>query len=398
MSLTWKDWFFRQDLQIINKRVNLVRTPAMGAYTSVDGVEYLDFQSNDYLGLSRAPQLINALIDATQIYGVGSTGAIPLGGYTNEHEQLKQEIALWLGYDKCLLFASGYQMNVSLFSALSNHDVTIWLDRNCHASHIDGVLLSRAKFKRFDADNVNDIYQEIVDSTKLQLIVTEATYSMNGTNNNLLAIMDVKNQFPERVLLIVDDAHGVACLGATGAGTVEQLMGKKINYDILLATFGKALGSHGGFLCANQQITDYLQHTVRSQIFSTSLPPAIVAASRAAVNLMSTELACQLRLDLQQKTSYFKQAIANTKLELYNKSSNISPIQLIICKNEQQLENIYHYLFNNNILVGKIKYPTVPQNTPRLRISINIKQNYADLDYLIKHLSIAFERYQGYDA
>lgn len=389
MLNSWDNFIYKQTLQINNRRALLLRMPLMNGWTLVENKSYLDFQNNDYLGLSHHHQLIANLQTAADNYGVGSTGAPTLGGYTQEHQRLTQELAQWLNYQQCLIFNSGYQMNVSIFSALTDMNTQIWLDRNCHASHIDGVLLSKAKFTRFDSHNICEMRQKIQSSDKRQLIISEGCYSMDGSNSGLLELIKLKKLMPDKILLIIDDAHGLATLGNDGRGSLEQLVGNHQYCDILLGTFGKAFGSHGGFLCTTQLIADYLRHTVRSQIFSTSLPPAIIAASRAALQIIRGSLGKQLRAKLKHNVEYFKACAANQGLNLYSAQQNNSPIQLITFNDSQSMEIVYNKLFNNNILVGKIKHPTVPKNSPRIRISLSTNHSETNIELLIRQLATA---------
>lgn len=389
MLNSWDNFLHQQTTQISNRRALLVRKPLMNGWTLIEQEKYLDFQNNDYLGLSHHHQLISRLQTAADSYGVGSSGAPTLGGYTQEHQSLCAELAQWLNYPQCLIFNSGYQMNVSIFSALADMNTQIWLDRNCHASHIDGVLLSKAKFTRFDSHNICEMQQKIQSSAKRQLIISEGCYSMDGSNSGLLELIKLKKLMPDKILLIIDDAHGLATLGNDGRGSLEQLVGNHQYCDILLGTFGKAFGSHGGFLCTTREIADYLRHTVRSQIFSTSLPPAIVATSRAALQIIRSPLGNELRTKLKHNIDYFKACAADYGLTLYRQQQNNSPIQLITFNDTQDVETSYNQLFKNNILVGKIKYPTVPQNSPRIRISLSTNHSEADIQLLIRQLVTA---------
>ncbi|HMT03379.1 MAG TPA: aminotransferase class I/II-fold pyridoxal phosphate-dependent enzyme, partial [Burkholderiales bacterium] len=224
---------------------------------------YCNFVSNDYLSLACHSNLIEGLNIGASKFGVGSTGAITLSGYTELHHQLSTSIAKWLGFEKCLIFSNGYQLNVGVFSALTNSNSIIWFDKRCHASHIDGILLSKSKFISFIPEDLPKISTKIASQKdKLHIILTEGTFSMDGTCTYLEQVLQLKKCYPDNILLIIDDAHGIATLNSEGKGTLEPL---EINLvDILIGTFGKSFGTQGGFLVSNSNIADYLSQTVRS--------------------------------------------------------------------------------------------------------------------------------------
>ncbi|MDD3267061.1 MAG: pyridoxal phosphate-dependent aminotransferase family protein [Burkholderiales bacterium] len=383
---TWKQFIQIKNQQILNKRERLIRNSSCGNQIKIANSLFYNYQSNDYLGLSSHSLVKNSTIDTIHEYGIGSTGAPTLGGYTDIHDDLQKKLACWLSYESSLLFSSGYQMNVSLFTQLVNENVYVWLDKNCHASHIDGALFSRAKFTRFNIENINQIREKVISNDLLHLIITEGVYSMDGINKDLPSLFALKKEFPERILLIVDDAHGIGCLGDNGYGTIELLKLDFKDCDILLGTFGKAFGSHGGFLCTNHSIAKYLRYSVRSQIFSTNLPPSVVSASSKSLEIIQSAECGQLRNKLQQNIKYFKMLTAQYELNIFHRDSNNSPIQLILLDSTDKVAKVYQSLYEDSILIGKIIYPTVPLNTPRLRISLSAYHSESDIELLVKSI------------
>lgn len=384
---TWTKLITNLNNQLSNKRTRLIRTSSNNRQVLINKDYYFNYQSNDYLGLSTHNSIINSVKESINQYGIGSTGAPSLSGYTEEHILLQNELANWLGFEQALLFASGYQMNSSLFKELVNSNVCVWMDKNCHASHIDGVLLSRARFKRFDNTEILQIKEYIQKNNDvLHLIITEGTYSMDGLNHTIPSLIELKHQFSDKILLVIDDAHGIGCMGNNGYGSLEALELKLKHIDILLGTFGKTFGSHGGFLCANKVITEYLQNSVRSQIFSTNIPPMIARSNRQALTILNSQEGIALRTKLIDNINYFKSYAKSCNLEVYNIEHNNSPIQLISCNSIEQVTNIYNSLYKNKILVGKIIYPTVPLNSPRIRISLNTHHTFDDINRLINQI------------
>ena len=387
----WQDYISRRYESLPILRSRLSRAGGNSRELTTHDKKYLNFFSNDYLGLATNPEIIEAFTKATKVYGVGSMGAATLGGYTKEHYLLSNEIASWLGFDRCLLFGSGFQLNVGIYSQLVDSNINIWLDKNSHASHIDGILLSKARFSTFSDENIDATITKIQNQPeKLHLILSEGSFSMDGTCKYLHKLIDLKNSCDNNVLLIIDDAHGVGALGANGFGTLEQLGLPISAIDLYIGTFGKAFGTHGGFVCGNNLLIEYLQQSVRSQIYSTYLPPSIAAATRKSLQVIKATEGAILRENLSTNISFFSKLTLEAGLKdanSHNMAPNNSPIQLLIYNNHEQLEQDYRTLGEHNILVGKIKYPTVPKDKPRLRVSLNALHHKTDIEHLISHLS-----------
>lgn len=284
--MVWPEIINNKHANLPLKRIRQSRSNNKGRLLqfSIQKQEYLNFISNDYLGLSYHLALKNAIISGTENYGAGSTGAASLSGYSQEQELLSQELANWLKCEACLICNSGYTLNWGLYQPLVTSQVTAWLDENCHASHIDGILFSRAKFRQFGKHSINDIQMAINnDVNRLHLIVSEGIFSMDGSSTHLDKLIQLRKKFPDQVLLILDDAHGLGTTGVNAWGQLGMLGHSPNDVDLLIGTLGKTFGSHGAFIAGKETIINYLQQSIRSQIYTTSLPPAIHAASRAAL-------------------------------------------------------------------------------------------------------------------
>ena len=378
---SWDNWFNNQYNKIGQARIKRIRTEYNSKLFVSNSGSQLNLISNDYLGLTNHPQLRNALNQASNTFGVGSTGAPTLSGYTTEHEKLSTSMANWLGYDKCLLFNSGYQLNIGLYSQLVDKNTIIWLDKNCHASHIDGVLLSGSKFNTFTTYTVDITIAKIKQLPQLRhIIITEGSFSMDGTCTYLTKLLDLKRESPDNILLIIDDAHGIGTLGNNGLGTLEQLNITYQNVDLLIGTFSKAFASHGGFICGSGFIINYLSQTVRSQLFSTYLPACIAAASNASLEIIISNEGEQLRQRLTANISQFQVVSKKYMLPVANLPHNISPIQVLKFDNEDQVRDLSQQLLNYGVLVGNIFYPTVKKSEPRIRISLTSSLTNADIE------------------
>jgi 8-amino-7-oxononanoate synthase len=386
--VNWDNFIAKQIAKLPRLRNRIAKIGGNSRYLLTNSQQFRNFVSNDYLGLSSEPAIIDAFHNACKIYGLGSSGAPSLSGYSEEHQLLSEEIARWLEYERCLLFSSGYQLNISIFSQLIDKNTYIWLDKNCHASHIDGVLMAKAKFSRFSVHDIQDMSNKIKEQTNLlHIIISEGSFSMDGTCYYLEELIKLKQAMPANVLLVIDDAHGIGALGAKGYGTLEQLGLDLKAVDLIIGTFGKAFGTHGGFVCGSSAIIEYLEQSVRSQIFSTNLPPAMAAATRCALAIINSPHGLCLRAKLIKNIQYFQQLIDEMGLKLYNRNLNQSPIQLIVSDNQETVIRTHQNLLNHRLLVGKILYPTVPKTAPRLRISLNKSHQKSDIEQLIESLT-----------
>jgi 8-amino-7-oxononanoate synthase len=387
----WNDFIAQKTAQLPNRRVWRAKSCADSRYLYHDNQRWLNFTSNDYLNLNSHPALRDALLASSQRYGTGSTGAPTLSGYSKEHQLLSANLASWLGFEECLLFNSGYQLNVGIFASLVTGETQIWLAKNSHASHIDGVLLAKARFTTFQSEQISQIITRIESRLEQRhLILCEGTFSMDGTCSYLAQLIALKQRYPAQILLIIDDAHGVGAQGENGHGTLEQQGLHLSAVDLFIGTLGKTFASHGGFILGSRNMIDYLRHSVRSQIFSTMLPAPLAAVSNASLELIQSPRGQQLRRKLAHNITYFKDIASEYGLEIYNKSSNYSPIQLILTREVAMLSQIHTQLLDHQILLARIAYPTVAKNRPRLRISLTAAHTEDDIYRLVKQTVEAF--------
>lgn len=384
----WAEFIHHKHTAIPTQRIWRAKTAHAARELICGQQQFLNFVSNDYLGLNGNQHLNEALVRAVKIYGAASTGAPSLSGYSVEHEQLSHNLAAWLGYQDCLLFNSGYQLNLGLFSQLCDQQAHVWLAKNCHASHIDGILLAKARFTSFSPTQIKSMTQTIAENLQQRhLIISEGTFSMDGSYPALSELIQLKQAYPAQILLIIDDAHGVGALGENGYGSLEQQQLNHRVIDLYIATLGKAFASHGGFIAGNQNIISYLRQSVRSQIFSTMLPAPQAAVSNASLSLIRSALGKNLRQQLANNIAYFKTCANHANLKLHAPDLNLSAIQLIMLNDLAELNSQHSTLLAHNILVGKIAYPTVAKSQPRLRISLSAAHTRNDIENLVAHLT-----------
>ena len=250
-----------------------------------DGREYVDFSSNDYLGLSSHPALVAAAREALDRYGVGSGASRLMSGDLAIHHELEDGVAVFKGSEAALVFNSGYQANTGILPALFGRRDAVFADQLCHASQLDGALLSRAKLLRFrhnDPEHLDRMLVKHRGAFERALVMTESVFSMDGDLAPLAALLAVCRR--HRCLLMVDEAHATGVFGPQGRGCVEA-EGLAGQVDLVMGTFSKALGGFGAYLAASRTVIDYLVNTARSFIYSTALPPPVIAADLAALRL-----------------------------------------------------------------------------------------------------------------
>lgn len=345
-------------------------------FLTFDHKKYINFSSNDYLGLANAPEVIKANNDTAQSYGVGSGGSSLVTGHSARHDYLESLICELTNMESCLLFTSGFSANSGVISTLLNKDDLLIQDKLNHASLIDAGIHSNANMKRFihnDMARLSALLDKSADVNN-RLIVTEGVFSMDGDTGNLRGITELQQQ--HNSWLMVDDAHGFGING-NGCGSCYEA---NVTPNLLMATFGKAIGTSGAFVAANTEVVNYLTNFCKHYIYSTALPIPIVAAT-----IKSIELSQQLwrREKLHERIAYFREKAAEKSLTLMPSYSAIQPV--IIGDSADALK-VSQYLKNQGFWVSAIRPPTVPKNTARLRITLSANHELSHIDDVIIHL------------
>ena len=346
----------------------------------------LNFASNDYLALSRSPELIQAWQKGAEKYGVGSGGSSHVSGYHEPIYQLEKELASWLGYDRAVVYSTGFAANQALIQLLIEKDDRIIADKLIHASLVEAGMNSVGTFKRFrhnDVSALKHLLSQDVEDQKGQLIVTEGVFSMDGDEAPLNVIADTLNDIKiQNAWLMVDDSHGIGVHGNEGKGTCDKY---NVHPDILIVTFGKALGVSGAAILCSEQMAEYLVQRSRALIYSTAIPPAQAYTLLTAIELVKQ--ADDRRLYLQNLITYFKDELKTLDIT-NNSNSAIQPV--IIGSNEKSLA-ASKSLQEHNIWALAIRPPTVPPNSARIRLTLNAGHTQEDIDHLIKVLQYAID-------
>jgi 8-amino-7-oxononanoate synthase len=318
--------------------------------------------SNNYLGLTTHPKVREAAIEAIKQFGTSCTGSRFLNGTLELHEQLEHELAAWVGKEAALVFSTGMQVNLGTISALVGRNDVVILDRDDHASIVDGARLGWGKVKRFQHNNVEDLQRvlEGVDDKTGKLVVVDGLFSMQGDIAPLPDIIKACKQYGAR--LMVDDAHALGVLGG-GKGTAAHF-GVSDGVDLIMGTFSKSLASLGGYVAGDEDVIHYIKHFARSLIFSASIPPANAATALAALHVMQEEPERVKRVndigDFMRKRYH----------ELgFNTGDSVSPIIPIFVGDDYRCAVIWKTLFEAGVYVNMVVSPAVPQGKQLLRTS-----------------------------
>lgn len=370
--------------QLFRRRV--LRTSQAGRYVSIDGEQLLNFNSNDYLGLSNHPEVILAAHEAAVKFGFGATGSPLLSGYTSVHQELEFALAEFLGYPRCLLFSSGYLANLGIAGALLNrHDLFIQ-DKLNHASLIDAAQLTGAKLKRYPhldpkkgEQQCQQFNEDHPDNTILW--ATEGVFSMDGDSPDLFETALSADMF--NALLWVDDAHGIGVLGDKGGGTIEHQGLGQDQIPLLSGTFGKAFGSAGAFVVGDDELIETILQKARTYRFNTAMPIPVAAANLKALELIQSEpWRREKLLELIDRLRQQCQQYGITE----NLSHSDTPIQPFILNSESAALETADYLKSRGIFSAAIRPPTVPKNQSRLRLTLHHALEIEDIDLLVQCL------------
>lgn len=348
---------------------------------TIGGRSIHNFSSNDYLGLSRHPLLAEAAARALAEFGTGSGASRLICGSLAAHHRLEESIASIKGTESALAFSSGYAAAVGTTSALVGKGDTIILDKLCHASLVDGARLSGATIRVFPHNHLAKLERLLAGAHRKAapdgriLVVTESVFSMDGDQAPLGEIVELKDRF--EALLLVDEAHAIGVLGPTGQGLAEQL-GIQDRIDLQLGTLGKAVGAGGGYIAARRALIELLVNKARSFIYSTAPPPAQVASAAAGLELIASPDGGALRGNLWRNLQRFAHLTGFPE-----PTSAIVPV--LIGDNEAALAAA-ESLLEAGFLVPAIRYPTVPRNTARLRITLSASHEASQVESLAQAL------------
>jgi 8-amino-7-oxononanoate synthase len=369
----------RQQQHLYRQRRNL--QSAQGAEVQVDGKPYLNFCSNDYLGLANHPAVVAAFQQAANDYGVGSGASHLVCGHSALHQQLEEELAAFVGRDRALLFSTGYMANLGVVNALLGKKDHIYQDKLNHASLLDAGLLSGAHFQRFLHNDLSSLAAKLEKSSSgRKLIVVDSVFSMDGDMAPLRELAALAEQ--HQAWLMADDAHGIGVLGEHGAGCAEHFQLNQQQLPILMGTLGKGFGSFGAFVAGSEELIETLIQFARPYIYTTALPPAVAAASLASLKVIREDQ--PRRQHLHALIARFKAGAATHQLPLMPSDTAIQPLAV---GDSQQALQLSGQLAQRGFLISAIRPPTVPANSSRLRITLSAAHSEQQLDALLQALA-----------
>lgn len=346
----------------------------------LDGRDFVDFSSNDYLGLSGHPAVVAAAQDALTRYGVGAGASRLMSGDLAIHHALEDAVATFKETEAALVFTSGFQANTSVIPALVDRHDAVFADALSHASLLDGVQLSRAKLIRFrhnDPDDLAALLKKHRNQYRRALVVTESVFSMDGDCAPLRQLVELKDRYECR--LYVDEAHATGVFGSHGQGCVgeEGLAGR---VEFIMGTFSKALGGLGAYLASSRLVVDYLVNAARGFIYTTALPPVIIAANLAALRVCREEPG--LGAALLAKSARFREALRERG---WDARGVCQIVPIVIGESVRALE-LSAALAETGFRVMAVRPPTVPEGAARLRFSLSAAHTDPQLQAVLEAL------------
>jgi 8-amino-7-oxononanoate synthase len=380
----------REHLRRARRTIEGFVEPGSRVTTLVDGRQLIDFSSNDYLGLARHPAVAAAMAECAGYCGAGSGASHLVTGHGVEHSRLEEELAAFTGRERALLFSTGYMANLAVITTLAGRGETVLLDRLSHASLIDGGLLSGARFKRYThADAAAAESALAADAETAAVVATDGVFSMDGDVGPLDSL--ARSSQAHGAWLVVDDAHGLGVLGASGRGAVEHFGLSGNDVPVLVGTLGKAFGSFGAFVAGSGDLIELLMQKARSYIYTTALPQPVAAASRKALEIAQRESWRRERvLALAERFRAGAQQLGVPVMTAAHAPQPLTPIQPVIVGSAEAAMRLQRELFAAGFCVVAIRPPTVPRGSARLRVTLSAAHTESQVDTLLEALISAW--------
>ncbi|MCC7541442.1 MAG: pyridoxal phosphate-dependent aminotransferase family protein [Deltaproteobacteria bacterium] len=357
-----------------------------GIHTSIHGKPIVNFSSNDYLGLTNDPRVKAAAHAAVDKYACGLSSS-RVQATTVEHVELEARLARWFGFEKCLLFTTGYQAMVGTIASLADKDTTLVLDNLSHACILDGTFLAagipgrQPEVRFFNHNSVRSLERILkTRERKNALVLVEGIYSLDGDMAKIAEIIEICDRY--EAVLLVDDAHGTGTLGKRGAGILEHF-GLEGRAPIVISTFSKTFGGIGGILLGRSDVVELVQHNARSFLFSASLPVPIVAAAAKILDILEDE-GPKLVAELHQKAEHMRSRLKGIGFDLGASDTHIMPVY---CRDERKVLFMHVALLESGVMMVPITYPGVKKGEERLRVNITRGHTEEDMEQALSLLT-----------
>lgn len=351
---------------------------------------YLNFSSNDYLGLASEAKLVKAWQRGAELFGIGSGGSYLVTGFNQIHSDITKQLCGWLGVEDIALFSSGYSANQAIIKLLMNKNDLLIQDKLNHASLIEAGSQANSKMVRFKHNDLNHLRQILDNHHDIanKLLITEGVFSMDGDCSPVQQLLQIAKA--NRSWLMVDDAHGIGVLGEQGKGSLVAQQLNNADIDIYMATFGKALGVSGAFVAGSKQLIEYINNFSKPYIYTTGLPPAMIYCIGQAAKIAQNE---QWRRDkLLELINQFKALAKQNEIPLMPSNTAIQPVLIGDADTAMQVSA---ELKLAGIWTTAIRPPTVPKNAARLRVTLTTNHQAEDIVKLVTALRKVLDRYEN---
>lgn len=349
-----------------------------GSSVHVGGVRQVMIGSNNYLGLTHHPHVMESAIKAIEKYGTGCTGSRFLNGNLSIHEELEDKLARYLGHEKALVFSTGMQTNLGTLSAICGPKDCMLFDSENHASIIDSSRLAMGttfKYKHNDMHSLEEQLEMVVNRFKKVIIVADGVFSMTGDVMKLPEVITLAEKYG--ALVYVDDAHGIGVMGDKGRGTMNHF-GLTEKVDFNMGTFSKSFASIGGVISGTAEVMDYVKHTARSFMFSASMPPSAVATVSACLDVIEKD--DDLHPRLWRNVKFIQDSFKELGFYTYNSQTPIVPVFI---GDDVKAMQVTHYLQEKGVFATPVISPAVPKGEALIRTSYMASHEMKDLEYVV---------------
>jgi glycine C-acetyltransferase len=381
-----------REVQKVNMYPHFRPFESGGLHTSVNGKPIVNFSSNDYLGLTNHPKVKEAAKAAIDKYACGLSSS-RVQATTVAHVELEERLARWYGYERCLLFTTGYQAMVGTIQALTDKDTALVLDNLSHACILDGTFLGAGvpaqtpEVRYFNHNSAKSLERCLKTKERPNaLVLMEGIYSLDGDRAPLQEFVEVCERY--NAVLLCDDAHGTGTLGKRGTGLVEET-GMLGRVPIVISTFSKTFGGIGGILLGSNDVVDFIKHNARSFLFSATLPVPVVAAAATILDMLESE-GVALVQELHEKSAYMRKSLLELGFDLGKSDTHIMPTMI---RDFRKTLFMHYSMYDEGVMMVPITYPGVKFGEERLRLNVTRGHSMEDMNRALSLLDKYGKKY-----